>query len=180
MSHYLVLLILEFLPALLATLPYGLDSNVTQLLANLLTKPSVFCYLPIVPCNLVSLKLLLLLLLLLIVDPWQSCVCFIRPVVTRSSLLMALYLDCTCQCLLRAMLWSHIGTLMHGPAAEPGSTAGFLFPSECPSGTILLTPYSMVWDWRVSRAGPMLFYWPKLLYPDYSLLMFFPFSSFCL
>ena len=33
------------------------------------------------------------------------------------------------------------------------------------SGTILLTPYSMVWDWRVSRAGPMLFYWPKLLYP---------------
>ena len=32
MSHYLVLLILEFLPARLATLPYGLDSNVTQLL----------------------------------------------------------------------------------------------------------------------------------------------------
>ena len=35
------------------------------------------------------------------------------------------------------------------------------------SGTILLTPYSMVWDWRVSRAGPILFYWPKLLYPFY-------------
>ena len=64
MSHYLVLLILEFLPARLATLPYGLDSNVTQLLANLLTKPSVFYYLPIVPYNLVSIKLLLLLLLL--------------------------------------------------------------------------------------------------------------------
>ena len=38
--------------------------------------------------------------------------------------------------------------------------------------TILLTPYSMVWDWRVSRAWPMLFYWPKLLYPYYSLLLF--------
>ena len=25
--------------------------------------------------------------------------------------------------------------------------------------------YSMVWDWRVSRAGPMLIYWHKLLYP---------------
>ena len=62
MSHYLVLLILEFLPARLATLPYGLDSNVTQLLANLLTKPSVFYYLSIVSCNLVSIKLLLLLL----------------------------------------------------------------------------------------------------------------------
>ena len=59
MSYYLVLRILEFLPARLATLPYGLDSNVTQLLAK--TKPSVFYYLPIVPCNLVSIKLLLLL-----------------------------------------------------------------------------------------------------------------------
>ena len=61
MSHYLVLLILELFPARLATLPYGLDSNVTQLLANLITKPSVFYYLPIVPCNIVSIKLLLLL-----------------------------------------------------------------------------------------------------------------------
>ena len=52
-------------------------------------------------------------------------------------------------------------------------------PSKCPSVTILLTPYSMVWDWRVSRAGPMLLYWPKLLYPYYSLL-YFPFSYFCL
>ena len=64
MSHYLVLLILEFLPARLATLLYGLDSNVTQLLANLLTKPSIFYCFPIVPCNLVSIKLLLLLLIL--------------------------------------------------------------------------------------------------------------------
>ena len=38
----------------------------------------------------------------------------------------------------------------------------------------------VLWDWRVSRAGPMLLYWPKLLYPFYSLLLFFPFSSLCL
>ena len=50
------------LPARLATLPYGLDSNVTQLLANLLTKPSVIYYLSIVSCNLVSIKVLILLL----------------------------------------------------------------------------------------------------------------------
>ena len=61
MSPYLVLLILDFFPARLATLPHGLDSNITQILANLLTKPSVFYYLPIVSCNLVSIKLLLLL-----------------------------------------------------------------------------------------------------------------------
>ena len=45
------------------------------------------------------------------------------------------------------------------------STAGLLLPSRCPSGTILLTAYSMVWDWLVSRARPLLFYWSKLLYP---------------
>ena len=45
--------------------------------------------------------------------------------------------------------------------------------------TILLTPYSMVWDWRVSRAWPKLFYWPKLLFfPYYNLLLLFPFFSF--
>ena len=32
-----------------------------------------------------------------------------------------------------------------------------------------------VWDLRVSREGPMFFYWPKLLYPYYSLLLFFLF-----
>ena len=47
------------------------------------------------------------------------------------------------------------------PAAEPCSTAGLLFRSQYLSGTIWLTPYSMVWDWRVSRAGPMPFCWPS-------------------
>ena len=115
----------------------------------------------------------------LIVDPWQSCVCFIRSGVTRCTLLMVLYLDRMCQCGLHAVLWSHIGTLMHHLAAEPCITTELLFLSRCPSLTIFLTTYSMVWDWQVSRAGPMLLYWPKLLYPYYSLLLFFPFSSFC-
>ena len=49
-------------------------------------------------------------------------------------------------CGIHAVLWWHIGTLMHGFAAEHRSAAGLLFPSRCLSGTILLTPYSMVWD----------------------------------
>ena len=81
---------------------------------------------------------------------------------------------------LHSVLWSHIGALMHRLAAEPCSTAGPLFHSRCLSGTILLTAYSMVWNWLVSRAEPMLLYWPKPLYPYYSLLLFFPFSSLCL
>ena len=82
------------------------------------------------------------------VDPWQSCVCFIKLSVNRCTLLMVLYLDRMCQGGLDAVLWSHIGTLMHRLAAELCSTAEFLFHSLCPSGTILLTPYSNVWDWR--------------------------------
>ena len=117
---------------------------------------------------------------LLIVDQWQSCVCFIRSGVTLSTLLMVLYQDRICQCGLHPILWSHIGILMHRLAAEHRCTAGLLFLSRCPSGTILLTPYSMAWDWRVLRAGPMLFILAKLLYPYYNLLLFFPFSSFCL
>ena len=105
---------------------------------------------------------------------------FIRSGVTRCTLLMVLYMDHMCQCRLHEVRWSHIGTLIHRLAAEPCSIAGLLFPNRCPSGTILLTSYSMVWDWRISRAGPMLFYWPKLLYPNYNPLLCFPFSSFCL
>ena len=116
----------------------------------------------------------------LIVDPWQSFVCFIRSGVTQCSLLMVLSLDCMCQRGLYAVLWSHIGTLMHCLAAEPCTTAGLLFPFRSPSGTILLTTFSMVWDWWVSRAGPMLLYWPMLLYPYCGLLLSFPFPSFCL
>ena len=67
----------------------------------------------------------------------SAAVCFIRSGVTRRTLLMVLYLDRLCQCGLHAVLWSHIGTLMHLLAAEHRSTAGLLFPSWCPSGTIL-------------------------------------------
>ena len=35
----------------------------------------------------------------------------------------------------------------------------------------LADPYSIVCDWQVSKAGPRLFHWPKLLYPYYSLLL---------
>ena len=67
MSHYLVLLNLEFFPDRLATLPYGLDSNITQLLANMLTKSSVFYYLPFVSCNLVSIKIIIIVI---IINSW--------------------------------------------------------------------------------------------------------------
>ena len=87
----------------------------------------------------------------------QCCVCCIRSSVTRCTLLMVRYLGRMCQCGLHAVLWLHIGILMRRLTAEPRSTAELLFPSQCLSGTILLTPYSMVWDWRVSRAGQCFF-----------------------
>ena len=48
----------------------------------------------------------------LIVDPWQSCVCFIRSGVTWYTLLMVLSLDRMSQRGLHAVLWSHIGALI--------------------------------------------------------------------
>ena len=84
-------------------------------------------------------------------------VCCIRSGVTQTTFFMLLYLCRMCQCGLHAVLWSHIGILMRLLAAEHRSTAGLLFFSQCLCGTILLTLYSMVWDWRVLRAGPILF-----------------------
>ena len=47
------------------------------------------------------------------------------------------------------------------PHCRPRSIAGLLFPCQYLCGTTLVTPYSMARDWRVSRAGPMPFYWPS-------------------
>ena len=77
----------------------------------------------------------------------------------------------------RGALVAHRNTYVP-PRCRTSQYSRTLFPSRCPSGTILLTQYSMVWDWRVSRAGPILFYWTKLLYPYYRLLLFFPFLFF--
>ena len=105
------------------------------------------------------------------------CACWIRSGVTRCTLVMVLYLGGMYQCGLHAVLWSHIGILIRFLAAEPRITAAPLFRSLCQCGTFLLTLYSIVWEWRVSRAGPMLFYWPKLLYPFLSSTIF-PFLFF--
>ena len=109
-------------------------------------------------------------------DSKQSRECR-RSGVTQCILFMVLYLYRMCQCTLHAVLWSHIGILMCLFVTEPHSTAGLLFSSQCLCRIILLTLHLMVWDWQVSRVGPMLLHWPKLLIPIWSLTVF-PFSSF--
>ena len=96
-----------------------------------------------------------------IIDLWQCCVCCTRSGVTRSTHFVALYLCLMCQSGLHAVLWSHIGILLRLPGAEPRSTAWLLFSSQYLSGMIWMTPYLMVWDWRVSRTGPMNFCSPS-------------------
>ena len=49
----------------------------------------------------------------------------------------------------RGALVAHRHTIMSFFATEPRSTAGPLFPSQSHCETILLTLYSMVWDWQV-------------------------------
>ena len=84
--------------------------------------------------------------------------------------------DRMCQCGLHAVPRSHIGILMRHLAAEPCSTSGLLFLSQCPSGTILLTPYSMVWVQSVfiglSCSIPtIVFYYFSLSLPVYRLVL---------
>ena len=50
---------------------------------------------------------------------------------------------------------THCALLVHRytytfPRCRPLSTSEFLFPSQCLCETIVLTLYSIVWDWPVS------------------------------
>ena len=114
-----------------------------------------------------------------IVDLWKYYVCCTRSGVTRCTLFMVLVLCCRCRCGLHAALCSHIGSLMRLLAAEPRSIAGLLFPFQYLCATILVTPYSMVWDWRVSRAGSMSLYWPSYSLPFCRLLFTLSLLFFC-
>ena len=96
-----------------------------------------------------------------IVDLLQYYVCCTRSGVSRCTLFMVLFLSHMCWCGLHAVLRSYIGTLMTLLAAEPRIINGLLFSSQYLCGTVLVTPCSMVWNWRVSRSGPIPFYWPS-------------------
>ena len=102
----------------------------------------------------------------------------IQDLVTWCTLFMVLYLSCMCQCMLYMVLWLHIGTFMHLLAGEPRNTLGLLFPCQYLSGTILVIAYLMVWDWLVSRAGRMPFYWPCCSLPFCLLLLSLAIFSF--
>ena len=64
------------------------------------------------------------------------------------------------------------------PRCEHRCTAGFLFHCQYLCGTILVTPHSKVWNWRVSRAGPMHFYRPSSSLHFCPLLFSLPLLSF--
>ena len=114
-----------------------------------------------------------------IVALWQYWVCCTRSGVTRCILFVVLFLCRMCWCGLHAALCSHFGSLMRLLAAEPRSIAGVLFPCQYLFGTIVVTPSSMVWDWLVSRAGPMPFYWPSCSLTFFLLLFSLSLLSFC-
>ena len=78
-----------------------------------------------------------------------------KPIHPLNSALPGPYLPVR---VIRGTLVAHWYT--YAPPRCRTSQCGMTFlPSHCTSGMILLTPCSMVWDWRVSRAGPKLFYW---------------------
>ena len=76
--------------------------------------------------------------------------------------LVVLYRCRVYQCGLHMVLWSHIDILMHLLAAEPHSTAEFLFPSQCLYGIILMILCSDDEGLMGFRSSAMPFYWPSL------------------
>ena len=63
------------------------------------------------------------------------------------------------------------------PSCRTSQAVEPLCLSHCLSGTISVTLYLMVWDWRVLRAEPMLSCWPNLLFlfvSNYFLFFFLP------
>ena len=75
------------------------------------------------------------------------------------------------------VLWLLIGTRSLLLIVILLSSAEPLCPSRCLFGTILVTLCLMVWDWRVSRAEPMLSCRHDLIYL-FSLLLFYLFLPF--
>ena len=108
-----------------------------------------------------------------IVDLWQYYVCCARSGVTWCTLFMGLYLGRMRQWGLHPLRWSHIGSLVRLLAAESRSTAELYFSCQylwlC--GTILLTLYSMVWDWRISRVSRCFIIGTRCSFP-FCLLLF--------
>ena len=109
---------------------------------------------------------------MLIVDLWQYCVCCIGSGVNRCIFFMVFYQRRIYQRELHVVLSLHIGILKPLFDTLPLCTAGPSSPSHCNCGTILLTLYSMERVWRVSRAGSILFYWPRLRHPFLSSTIF--------
>ena len=69
----------------------------------------------------------------------------------------ALYLEYMCQCGLHTELWSYVSILMRHLIAEHCSTVGFLLPSQCPSGMILLTRIRWCGTDRFQEQGQCFF-----------------------
>ena len=93
------------------------------------------------------------------------------------------YLCRMCRCVLHTALWLHMRCLhilsvYLWLAAEPRSTAGLSFTCQYLCGTILVTPYSIVWDWRVSRAGLIPFYLSSCSLPFCLILLSLSLLSF--
>ena len=100
----------------------------------------------------------------LIVDPWQFCVikvCMIykimcNPVHPPNGALPGPYVPVR---ITRGALVAHRYTYAP-PRCRTLQYSRTFIPFLVSLWNDLATLYSMVWDWRVSRAGPMLLYWP--------------------
>ena len=84
--------------------------------------------------------------------------------------------ECHTKVITKECLCGHWGTKKYVYRVSFSYAEVLLFPSQYLCGMILLTMYSILWDWLVLGAGPMLFYWPMLVASFHPTV--FPFLSF--
>ena len=121
----------------------------------------------------VFLPLACLIVTLHIVDLWQYYVCCTRSDLIRCTHFVVLYQRSMCRAGFTWCFGRKIAILMSLFTAEPHSTAGLLFPSQCLSRMILMTVFDGVGMMR-GQAYPSL---ASLPFVSSSV---FPFSSFVL
>ena len=103
-------------------------------------------------------------------------VCCTKSGVSQCTLFMVLYLSSMCRCMLHVVLWLHIDAAP--PRCRISQYCRTFIPMSVSLWNNLGGPYSMLWDMRVSRAGPMFFYWPSYLLPFCLILFFLSLLSF--
>ena len=116
----------------------------------------------------------------LIIELWQYCVCCIRPEVTLCILAMVLDLSRIYQCGLHVVFWSHVGILICASSLQTSQYHRTFIPLPVSLWNKLADPVFDGVGLTGFKSRATAFFLGLSCSIHSCLLLFFPFSSFCL